>query len=152
MVNGGELDLDGQNILVGLLGGNGGIISNTSASTPSTLWVDQGSNAAYYGNIQDGGGPVSVNLCGSGVLVAAGSNQYSGGTDLSSGLLVVTNPGALPNGGALAVGDGADALVRPHSGKLTPGRSGTRREFAWRGQLRLEPADNPGPANRADHE
>ncbi len=145
IVNGGELDLDGQNILVGLLGGNGGIITNTNASTPSTLWVDQGSNAAYYGNIQDGGGQVCANLCGSGVLVLGGSNQYSAGTDVCSGLLVVTNASALPNGGALAVGDGADSLFGPSPGNSLPADPGHGGNSHGGGTIGPDPPATPAP-------
>ena len=153
-VNGGELDIDGQSITVGLLGGDGGVITNSAYSTPSTLTVDQDSNAAYYGDIQDGNSPVCVNLCGSGVLVAAGSNQYSGGTDLSSGLLVVTNATLCPTAGRWR---SATARMRSsaqaweiHS-RPVRGMAGIRMAAAVPGRLALR-ADHTGPANRADHE
>ena len=85
-----RLDLNGQSITVKLLRSNtyDGLITNDS-TTASALTVDQDSNAAYYGDIQDGNGSVCLVLAGNGVLVVEGDNSYSGSTTVSSGLFVI---------------------------------------------------------------
>ena len=116
IVNGGELDLNGWSIMVGLLEGNGGQITNNNPLATSTLTVDQASNSAYYGAIQDGSGRVGLVMAGSGVLVAAGDNAYSGGTVVSSGLFVATDAAALPAGSALTIGAGGTMIFGDSNG------------------------------------
>ncbi len=111
-VNDGTLDLDGNNITLASLSGNGGTITNSSSS-PSTLTVDQDANAAYYGDIQNGNGDVGLNLGGSGVLVDLGDNTFSGGITITTGLFVVTAPDAVPDSTALTIGAGGTFLFDP---------------------------------------
>ena len=75
-----------------------------SSTTPCTLTIDQNTSAGYFGSIQDGSAPVSLVYAGTanGVLVAAGTNGYSGSTTIQSGLFVALDPQSLPWGTALS--------------------------------------------------
>ena len=47
---------------------------------------------------------------GNGTLILSGSDDYSGGTNVAAGTLVVTSVHGLPPGGSLSIGDGAASL------------------------------------------
>jgi len=108
-LNGGGVDLNGNNITVTSLSGSGGTITNNAAATTSTLTVNQGSDTTdyfYSGNIQDGAGIVALATAGSGALTLMGTNTYSGGTNIAS-TLVMGSASSLPQGSSLTVGDPA---------------------------------------------
>ena len=56
-----------------------------------------GGTTTFSGTIQDGAGGVGLGLSGSGTLVLAGGNTYSGNTTLSSGTLQLGNRLAVQN-------------------------------------------------------
>ncbi len=61
-------------------------------------------------------GPGSLTLddsLGTGTLILAGTNYYTGGTIVDAGKLVVTNPAALLSGGNLSVGADAVSIFAP---------------------------------------
>jgi autotransporter-associated beta strand protein len=92
-VNGGSLDLDGQNVAVASLSG-GGTITNSSGSA-STLTVGQGTAAPFWGDIEDGSGTVAL------AVASYGSLALDGTASLSTAI-------AIGAGGTLTVGDGAE--------------------------------------------
>ncbi len=92
---------------------------NGSFSTGGTLLVDSGGivsggtvDAAAY---QLNDGTVSASLTGpgglskdtTGTVTVSGTNSYAGPTTVNSGMLIV-EPGALPSGTSLVIGNGAD--------------------------------------------
>jgi autotransporter-associated beta strand protein len=52
-------------------------------------------------------GDGSITKLGTGTVVLAGSNTFTGGTNLEAGMLIVTNSEAIPNGTSVSVGAGA---------------------------------------------
>ncbi len=154
-VNGGELDIDGQSITVGLLGGDGGVITNSdvldakhahgrSRQQRGLLWRHSGRQQPGLRQ------PVRQRrACRRGQQpVFRGHRPFQrplGGDERQRSAQRRGAGGRRRRGCAL----------RPKPGRFTPGRSGAWREFAWRRQFRADcalRADHTGPANRADHE
>ncbi|OYR20775.1 autotransporter domain-containing protein [Brucella thiophenivorans] len=101
-VNGGKLDLNNFNVSMSSLMGEGGILSLGSAD----LTINQSANTRFDGNI-DGTG--SLTKSGTGILVLNGSNNYTGGTTVKEGGLVIgdaSHSGAFL-GGVVSVENGA---------------------------------------------
>jgi autotransporter-associated beta strand protein len=74
------------------------------------------SNVAAFGFALGGGqgtltGTAGLNESGSGTLIIAAANQYSGPTTVSGGTLVATNSQALPSGGLLSIGPGGSVVL-----------------------------------------
>jgi|GEM_PF-3831264 len=88
-VNGGQVDLNGFDLLVSQLSGSGGEIMLTNEAG---LTVDQSDNSTYQGLISGSGGLVKN---GSGDLSLGGSNTYSGDTTVNSGRLSTGAGGVL---------------------------------------------------------
>ena len=110
-VNGGTLNLSGYSAAVGSLSGSaGGLITTSPAVGTTTLTVtaSSGVSSVYGGSINDNGsGMIALVKAGAGLLNLSGTSNYSGGTTLTTGTLVVSNTGALGNAaGSLAVGGG----------------------------------------------
>lgn len=81
-VNGGTLDLNGHDLTMASLSGQGGAVELASA----TLEVNQNANHRYDGIIQGSGDLVKS---GSGVLLLNGENSYQGATSVTGGGLIV---------------------------------------------------------------
>jgi autotransporter-associated beta strand protein len=108
---GGTFDLNGFNATVGGLAtteaGLNATVQNLSASTASTLTINlSGGSNTYAGTIADGGG-AALNLAtsGSGTLILAGANTYSGGTTIGGGTLLA-NGSASTGTGEVTVANG----------------------------------------------
>ena len=85
-----------------------GLITNSAATTTSTLTVNQATDTVYDGTIQNGAGSVALTKSGSGSLTLNGANNFTGGTSISAGTLRVGNATALGgNSGAVSVASGA---------------------------------------------
>ena len=92
-VNGGTLDLHGFSPAVAMLGGSGGTITNgTGSATLTTNFTGASACADVIS------GPVGLVKQGSGTLTLSGTNTYSGGTTISTGVLQVGNILALGSG------------------------------------------------------
>lgn len=78
----------------------------TVAGGSLTISESNSSNLLIAGNINDDNGSESLALTGDGTgeLVLSGQNTYGGGTNVEAGMLVVTDPAALPPEGNLTVG------------------------------------------------
>ncbi len=113
IVNGGTLNLNGNNVTVGALSGGGGVITNDNSATTSTLLVTQAIAAAFNGSIQDGNGIVCLTLSGPGVLVLPNNNAFTGGIAVTQGRLVLTSTAAAPDGTSLTIGTDALAVFGP---------------------------------------
>jgi autotransporter-associated beta strand protein len=99
-VNGGLLDLNGNNQTVGSLSGSSGaIITDNSSSTNSTLTVGGalGLSSTYAGALNNGsnGKTLALTKSGFGTLALTGSNNYSGATLVTGGILQLGNAYAM---------------------------------------------------------
>ena len=97
----GIFDLNGHSQTVGALSGDAGAeVTNNSSLANSTLTVNYNGDSptTYSGTIADGTGSHSVALAmnGSDMLVLAGTNTYSGGTNVIAGTLEAATTSALP--------------------------------------------------------
>ena len=93
----------GTNILDGTIVGNTNSIKGdiTLAASGSKVIFNQASSDTFSGNIT---GPGSFTKTGAGTLTLSGVNSYSGGTNISSGILAGNSTsiqGNITNGGAL---------------------------------------------------
>ncbi len=80
----GTLDLGGQSLSVGRLGGAGAVSNSVGGSV--TVTVGSGNaNSLYWGTIRDGAGTTALSKTGSGTLTLSGLNTYSGATVINAG-------------------------------------------------------------------
>ncbi len=93
-INSGTLDLAGFSPTQSSLNGASGIITNSNTAA-AALTVSSGN---YSGTINDGQGTVALVKTGSGTLVLTGANNYSGGTTLAGGNLVLSATGQVGSG------------------------------------------------------
>ena len=113
--NTSDLRLEGFNETIGALtsnAGNGAV--GNYGTTGSTLTIDPMGSNTYGGQILDGSssGSLALVIDGTGAQVLSGIGTYTGGTTVQSGELMVTSVSALPDGGALTVGN-AGAFPAP---------------------------------------
>lgn len=94
----GTLDLNGYNLSIGALSGNGSIKSTPSlpGSIPITLATNSAQNSTFSGTIAGAG--LSLIKTGVGTLTLSGDNTYTGGTTLLGGGLNINNANALGSG------------------------------------------------------
>ncbi len=104
------LDLNGKSATVGLLSGSGtnGIITNTAASSTSTLTLNGTGSQSYSGVIQDGGsGKTTALILSAGTQTLGGTNTYTGGTTINGGTLKLGAGGnIIPDTGAMLIAGG----------------------------------------------
>ena len=116
IASGATLDVNGVQGAGSLndLGGAGGAVINSS-SLPAylTLTLAAGSNATFTGNISDSGtfNALSLTKNGSGTQILGGTNIYSGGTVINTGVLQFAVAAAVsPNSNILINAGGAAAF------------------------------------------
>jgi fibronectin-binding autotransporter adhesin len=119
--NAGVVDLEGysltaanSNALPSLAGAAGTITDYGTGGGTTTLTVSQSITTTFGGSIDDG--PVNrlaLLLTGTGTLILSGTNDYSGGTIVDAGTLIVDDASALLDGSSLTVGQGASSLFGP---------------------------------------
>ncbi|MEZ2577874.1 MULTISPECIES: autotransporter outer membrane beta-barrel domain-containing protein [Buttiauxella] len=97
-VNGGVLDLNGNNQLVNRLGGTGGQVQLNGA-TLTTHNATTADNSTYAGDIVDGTSKGSLTKTGDGSLTLTGKTGWTGDTHIDGGELVLDGS----NGGAQLV-------------------------------------------------
>ena len=122
------LDLNGVNQQVASLtdgNGSGSIINSNSTAAVLTLSAT-GGTTTFSGMIEGGGtlGTLGLVLGGNGAQVLAGSNTYTGGTAVDSGVLVAARAASLPLTGGVSVAGGAALVVQ--TGNETIGWSGSQ--------------------------
>lgn len=106
-INSGTFDLNGKSEAVASIGGNGGIVTNTNATT-ATLYVGGGvggsSSANYGGVIQDGAGQLNLTKDGTGIQTLSGENTYTGLTTISNGTLALAATGSIDDTSGVRLG------------------------------------------------
>jgi autotransporter-associated beta strand protein len=104
-------------------GSGGDTISAPIVLGNSQTWeVDTGGTLSVTGGIGDGGAGLALSKTGSGLLVLAGTNTYSGGTSVNGGTLIVANQNALPANKALNIASGATvaaSATSPNFGNIS---------------------------------
>jgi fibronectin-binding autotransporter adhesin len=143
-VNGGVLNLNGQNVGVGNLTGSGGNIWNNGPSGQVTFTIGNGNNGGgtYAGVIANnngaGIGTVALTKTGSGTITLSGANTYTGATTVNGGGSLFINGNQSAATGAVTVSGNGTTLggngniggsVTINSGStsnnnLSPGASG----------------------------
>jgi autotransporter-associated beta strand protein len=105
-VIGGELSVNGSNLVLSNLVGSGGTI-DTSSTGSSTLVVSpgSGSTSSFGGTLANGSGTLALAVAGSGTLSLSGTNTYTGGTTLSSGTLLLNGASSILAGSSLTIGN-----------------------------------------------
>ena len=120
-----------------LTGSTNTTLSGAAAQANPTVYVVGGNGASteFDGSIVDGTGPTAIVKAGSGTLILTGTNSdYSGGTTISGGTVLVNNLGGGALGsGPVEVGSGAtlggngivdSAVTVDNGGILAPGGAG----------------------------
>jgi autotransporter-associated beta strand protein len=105
-VTGGTLDLDGHSLAVGTLSGSVGGVIESGQAGPVTLTVSSTATSTFAGNLRDGAGTLTLVKAGTGTLTLSGTNAYSGGTAINSGVLAVASAGGLGSAGPISFGGG----------------------------------------------
>ncbi len=104
----GKFDLAGFNATVASLAGDStGIVTNSTASSASTLTVNGSIDTTLAGLVQDGSGTVGLVKQGGGKLTLTGTSSYSGGTVIQAGTLNISgdrNLGSVPASPAINLG------------------------------------------------
>lgn len=93
----GNLNLNTNLTNAELSGATTGIITRTTAGT-STLTIAGATNSTFLGSLNDGTGTIALAKTGTSTLTLSGVNSFSGGTNLSNGLIVADATGALGTG------------------------------------------------------
>ncbi|MEO5715854.1 MAG: autotransporter-associated beta strand repeat-containing protein [Luteolibacter sp.] len=118
-INSGTFDLTGKNEAVASIGGSGGTITNSVASTTSTLFVGGGSggtsSASFAGTVQNGAGTLALTKEGSGIQTLTGTLAYSGTTTISAGTLSLSTA-SLNDASTLSITTATGTLDLTHSG------------------------------------
>lgn len=128
-VNGGTLNMAGNNLTVGNLTGSGGVISGTSGARTLTIGQGNGTGGDFQGAIQNGAsGTTALTKTGNGAITLSGTNTYGGVTNVNDGILRVN--GTHTTGGTYTVaaagelqGTGSTTSALNVSGVLSPGAS-----------------------------
>ena len=123
-VNGGVMDLNGNNEAFGALTGTGGTILNNGAATGTLTVGANNSSASYSGTITNGNGTVALVKTGTGTETLNGNNGYSGGTTINGGTLVAGSSTALGSGGLAMTGGTLQLLANLSLANLS-GTAGT---------------------------
>jgi fibronectin-binding autotransporter adhesin len=96
VASGAVLEINGFTNAIGVLAGSGTVQNGTA--TGATLNAGGAASTSFDGVIQNGGSAfLAFNKNGTGTLTLSGSNTYTGGTIISTGVLSI---GTLANGGA----------------------------------------------------
>lgn len=132
---GSTLDFNGISQQVASLadsGGSGGSVSNSATGSPVVLTLSPaaGSTKTFSGGITGGGnGAIRLVMNGGGTQILAGSNTYTGLTDISQGTLLVNRPGSLSMPSAVTVASAATFGGTGTAGGAVTFNSGAKASF-----------------------
>ena len=125
--SGGTFDMNGRNEGFTMLndgGGTGGTVTNSAASTTSTLTLGENNGTgSFSGVIQNGGASAIVALTktGTGTLTLTNSNTYTGATTINA------NGGSITAGAAGALGGTASVTINTGGTLLLSGANNVDR-------------------------
>ncbi|MES2661239.1 MAG: autotransporter-associated beta strand repeat-containing protein [Verrucomicrobiota bacterium] len=130
-MTGGNFDFAGRNEGFDGLSGSAGTVTNSVASTTSTLTLGQNNSngsPVFSGVIENGAGTVALTKTGTGTQTLAGTNTYTGATQVTGGKLVIngsisTSITTVGNTATLAGSGVAGAINIQSAGTLAPGNS-----------------------------
>jgi fibronectin-binding autotransporter adhesin len=128
-VNGGTLNLAGNNLAVGNLTGAGGTISGTSGSRTLTIGTGDFGGGNFQGTIADGsGGTTALTKNGTGTITLSGANSYTGATSINAGTLLVNGSTSAASSVSVGLsgtlgGNGTINGATTVNGALRPGNS-----------------------------
>ena len=111
-VNGGALDLNGQGIAVGALGGAGGSITNSAMASGTLTTTVVSGTSSFAGSIANGTGAVALTKAGAGTIVLSGSLSMAG-LNANEGGVQITQSGSI---GALTVSGSGAITLTSHTG------------------------------------
>ncbi|RYD76830.1 MAG: hypothetical protein EOP84_16380, partial [Verrucomicrobiaceae bacterium] len=120
-LDGGTLDLNGNDLTTGLLSGTAGNITDEGVPAgTSTLTVNQSGTSTYAGNISNGAGrSLALTKTGTGTLILSGNNNFTGPLTLTGGSIIAAGEGDnIPIVSNVILGDGTDQVI------LTAGAAG----------------------------
>ena len=123
----GTLDLGGFNQQVAglVIAGGVNVITNSSATTDSTLtFSTNGGASTYSGTIVNGAKKIALTVAG-GTLTLTASNNYSGDTTVSAGTLTLSGAGSIGSSPAINVAGGAAFNVSGVTGGYSLGAAQT---------------------------
>ena len=101
--------MNGNNITIGGLSGNGGFVTNSQAAAV-TLTIAPTVTSSYSGAINNDG-TVAVAIIGTGTQIFNGISNYSGGTTINSGTLGVAFLGDVGANSSIGVVSSISSLV-----------------------------------------
>jgi fibronectin-binding autotransporter adhesin len=114
ILNSGTLAINSDQAIGFAVGGidfNGGTLQfDNCASTLAlsgtnvSLGAAAGAGSTLVGSITDNGTPTNLTYVGPGTLILAGSNSYSGATNVNAGTMQITTPGSIPATTTLTIG------------------------------------------------
>jgi fibronectin-binding autotransporter adhesin len=112
--NAGLVDLNGNSLAIGSLTGLAGTITdNSGGGATTTLTVNQTAAATFSGTLVNGANQtLALTKSGTGLLVLAGGNGYTGATNITSGVLEFATSAAVPAHSTITITNGA-ALAMP---------------------------------------
>ena len=114
--SGATVALDGNNLSATALSGSGGAVSNGSATTDSTLTVNQSSNTTFSGSINDGAAATTKLVkSGSGDLALRGSSDFTGGLEIAGGRITITDNNSVESS---YLGDASNVVTFTADGEL----------------------------------
>ena len=160
VAGGATLDLNGAVQQVASLSdyavGNCGSVINSNTAAAAILTLSPtGGSTTFSGLIAGGGtnGTIGLVMSGTGTQVLAGSNSYTGGTNLNAGMLVAANSaGSALGTGTVALGGGTLA-AGPAGGTITgPGASGQQPAHHRSGGRPDQRIRHLEPGRRAEHQ
>jgi outer membrane autotransporter protein len=127
---GAVLDLNGFSNAVGSLAGSGLVFNSGGSAALSNATLTVGANntsTTFSGTLQDGARTLALTKVGTGTLILADKNTYTGATTVNAGSLIVDGSIAslqtLVNSGGLLGGHGSLGGSLANSGIVSPGDS-----------------------------
>ena len=114
--SGGQLEIGTSAALsAGSVAINGGTIvaDGPGGSITANLLYASSSSSTYQGILAGSGDSLTVNSAGAVLVLSGRVNSYTGGTFVTSGELIVGNPGSIADGTPLSVGSGIAAFGAP---------------------------------------
>jgi filamentous hemagglutinin family protein len=100
----GTLDLEGRSAQSAGLTGSGTITSSSSGTY--NINIGNSDTNAFFGNIVNGTGTLSLTKSGDGDLILSGNNTYTGGTNFNGGIITLNSSTAIGSSGTISFAGG----------------------------------------------